>query len=231
MPRKINETEKRKKMALYIEAAQSLIEEEGFGSISIRKIAERVGFHNSTIYFYFSDLDLLISLAAVRQFERYSSDLTVISQMHISAYESFFRIWKSFCTHTFGAPDLFYHFFFGKHSDKLDEIIRLYYELFPEEKRDYSDVIDTMYYGRSLSERCMYILQTLVQAGEGRFSSRDINTINKITVLSYKSLLLEIRELSLSEPEGSSPTDTAVQTDLYVKQFLDIMHYLIDKPI
>ena len=46
-------------MIRFIEAARELIDQEGLESLSIRKIAEKAGFHNSTIYLYFRDMDHL----------------------------------------------------------------------------------------------------------------------------------------------------------------------------
>ena len=36
----------------FIEAAEELIDEHGIDNVSVRKIADKAGFHNSTIYLY-----------------------------------------------------------------------------------------------------------------------------------------------------------------------------------
>ena len=68
MSNKSRAFQKKERMALFIDCTRRLIEEEGFAEISIRKIAERAGLHNSTIYFYFPDVDFLIAPASVRSF-------------------------------------------------------------------------------------------------------------------------------------------------------------------
>ena len=55
-------------MIRFIEAARELIDQEGLESLSIRKIAEKAGFHNSTIYLYFRDMDHLVMLATRKHF-------------------------------------------------------------------------------------------------------------------------------------------------------------------
>ena len=42
-----------------------MIESEGLENISVRKIAQKAGFHNSTIYLYFEDLDQLAMFASL----------------------------------------------------------------------------------------------------------------------------------------------------------------------
>ena len=49
------ENQKRQNTIRFIEATQELIETDGLKNLSIRKIADKAGFHNSTIYLYFKD--------------------------------------------------------------------------------------------------------------------------------------------------------------------------------
>ena len=49
------ELQKKQNTIRFIEAARLLIDEIGLKKVSIRKIAEQAGFHNSTIYLYFKD--------------------------------------------------------------------------------------------------------------------------------------------------------------------------------
>ena len=48
---------KRENLIQFIKVTQRLLDEDGLKYLSIRKIATASGFHNSTIYFYFQDLD------------------------------------------------------------------------------------------------------------------------------------------------------------------------------
>ena len=62
------DAQKRQKRIQFINAAKELIDLEGFQSVSIRKIAQRAGFHNSTLYLYFQDLNQLLMLASMKYF-------------------------------------------------------------------------------------------------------------------------------------------------------------------
>ena len=52
--------QKAKNAICFIKATQELLDTEGIEKLSIRKIAEKAGFHNSTIYLYFKDIQHLI---------------------------------------------------------------------------------------------------------------------------------------------------------------------------
>lgn len=173
----------------FIQAAQELIESEGPQKASIRKIAEKAGFHNSTIYLYFEDVEQLILLASLKYFNEYSRALSELSTKNLAPSENFMTIWSFFARTVFARPQIFYNFFFGKYSDNLTEIIKLYYELFPKEQENYSPEIEDMYYGQNIKERCLKVL-AMLKGSDTRVNEENIELINDISV-SYLKYLLE----------------------------------------
>ena len=147
-----NDEAKRQNVIQFVRATQEIMEKEGIKKVSIRKIAAVSGFHNSTIYLYFKDLDELVMLSSIRHFQKYSSDLEKLSNRHVDAYENFFAIWEYFADSAFQYSCVFYNFFFGKYSDDLTVFLNRYYDLFPEEKSALSEEIEAMYLGRNYQE-------------------------------------------------------------------------------
>ena len=131
--------QKKQNTIRFIEAARLLIDEIGLKKVSVRKVAEQAGFHNSTIYLYFKDIDELILLASLRHFNGYGAALANQRKEKNSPYESFLATWEFFAQSAFKKPELFYNFFFGKHSKNLTDVFERYYELYPDEKTIYSE--------------------------------------------------------------------------------------------
>lgn len=181
--------QKAKNAVCFIKATQELIDTEGLDKLSIRKIAEKAGFHNSTIYLYFKDLQHLILLASLKHFAEYNHTLAEYSRQQRSPEESFFAIWEAFGKTVLQNPPIFYNFFFGKYSQNLTPIIQQYYELFPEEKEEYSKEIESMYYGNSIQERCLQILAPLADHPTVRVTSDNMELVNSIIVSCLKDLL------------------------------------------
>lgn len=181
--------EKRRNAITFVEATQTLIDTEGLEKISIRKIAEKAGFHNSTIYLYFKDANQLILLASLKHFNDYSNRLAEYSAMTASPTEKFFAIWKAFGETVFFKPHIFRNFFFGKYSNNLTPIITQYYQLFPEEKIRYTKEIEDMYYGNDISDRCLQILKPLINVESTRITAENISLVNTIIVACLKQLL------------------------------------------
>lgn len=187
--RNTKEDQKKQNTILFINTTRQMIDEQGLDKISVRKIAERAGFHNSTIYLYFKDLDQLIMLASMKYFQEYSHMLELQSQKGRTPSENFYAIWDFFFVTILKNPPLFYNFFFGKRSDDLDDIMNLYYEIFPEERGEFTTDIETMYFGRNLKERSLYLLKPLISE-ENYVTEYNLDMINEMTV-SYCKYKLE----------------------------------------
>lgn len=184
-----NDIQKRENLIHFIKVTQQIIEEEGIQKVSIRKIAALSGFHNSTIYLYFSDLDELVMLASIMRFQQYSAALERQSEKQADAYDNFFNIWECFCESAFQYACVFNNFFFGKYSDNLPRFLNIYYDLFPNEKNKYTKDIEAMYFGKNYTERCMKILLPLVDDKRTCVTAENVEIINDLTV-SYCQYLL-----------------------------------------
>ena len=211
-----NDEQKRKNLIQFIKITQKIIDEEGLKKIYIRKIAALSGFHNSTIYLYFKDLDELIMLASINRFQKYSAALEKQSHLHADAYENFYAIWECFGDSAFQYACIFHNFFFGKHSDDLPTFLNIYYDLFPEERNKYSEDIEAMYFGKNYSERCMKILLPLCGDQRTRITEANVEMVNEISVSICKDLLTQ-------KCENPSLDNVILQNKL-----MDMLHYLVD---
>lgn len=191
------DAEKRKNAVAFVEATQALIDREGLEKISIRKIAEKAGFHNSTIYLYFKDANQLVLLASLKHFNEYSLKLAKFGAIIASPTDKFLAVWDAFGQTVFNKPHIFRNFFFGKHSRNLTPIITQYYQLFPEEKTDYPKEIEEMYYGNDISDRCLQILKPLAEVETTQVTPENLHLVNKIVIACLKQLL----DLACDNPE------------------------------
>ena len=144
MAHKATPEQRNEKLRSFVVATREMIEQDDFDKIHIRKIAEKAGFHNSTLYSYFKDAEYLISLASVKFFDQYSRSLADLSDKNLSEQDNFYEIWRFFCLNAFMFPEIYYNFFFGKHSDDLTAIFEEYYSIFPNEEYKHSSKIHSM---------------------------------------------------------------------------------------
>lgn len=217
MSKYANDEAKKQTAIRFVLAAQELIAEEGLENVSVRKIAAKAGLHNSTTYLYFNDLDTLLLLASMKQFTDYSRALNEYSQKISTPAESFFAIWEFFCNSAFKSPQLFYNFFFGKYCNDLGPIFDIYYDLFPEERLEYSQSIDDMFYGTNFSGRCLSLMEPLIEDDAFRITEDSLSIANQIIVNNFKGFLDSLRQ------------DNSQDIEVMTKQMLSMLHFIVDK--
>lgn len=199
----------------FIEAAKELIKESGIENISIRKIAEKAGFHNSTLYLYFKDADELIMLASLEHFAEYSNALAHLSSKHWDANENFYFIWRFFAESMFKEPNIFYNYFFGKYGDSFGDILKHYYELFPEQTASLSPEIEDMFLAKNLEVRCLKLLKT-IESLDNRITPDNLNMINEL-ILSYVKYTLSQK---CQNPE--------LDSDILTNEFMETLKFVIE---
>lgn len=200
----------------FIKATQELIA-SGDQKLSARKISERAGFHNSMIFFYFKDLEHLISLACIEYLEPYNNALAQINTHTPAAYTEFYMIWYVFCEHAFARPEIFKRLFFGKHSKNLAELFDEYYRLFPEQKRSYDLTVNRMYSAKTFTQRCLSILEPLINHPCTRLTEKNILLANQIIMNNFECFLEKICQKK------------DVNIHKTIISFHEILHYIIDK--
>ena len=72
---KYTEEERSRIMISFIQATRKIIDTEGIDQVSIRKIANQTGMNSATMYLYFSNADVLITMASMGYLEKYCRTL------------------------------------------------------------------------------------------------------------------------------------------------------------
>lgn len=209
------------KLRSFILVTREMIENNNFQNIHIRKISEKVGLHNSTLYTYFTDADYLISLSSVKSLEPYSRALADLSLKNLSEYDIFFEIWYIFCVNAFKFPEIYNHFFFGKHSNDLTSIFNDYYSLFPNEQQKHSSNIHNMFFGKNLNIRCLEILKLLCGLDNVTVNNNNLELVNNLIISSFKSFL--------EQALNNKALDEVSKNDDLTKAFIETLHFIIDR--
>lgn len=165
------------------------MEEKGADAVTIRQVAELAGYKSSTLYHYFSDLEHLIMYASLKYLREHNQRLALYIRELRDPYLRFRSIWEFFCDSAFRHPDAFHQLFFGRYRDDLGEIIRTYYEIFPDELGEMDEVVLDMLRHGSILRRNMSILKPLVECGMVPEGQAEV--WNEIVVSCFRVLLEE----------------------------------------
>ena len=180
-------TLKRKRIMIYfVEAAKQLIQSEGIGGLTIRKVASEAGYNSATIYNYFENLEHLTLFASVCYMRDYVLLLGKSLREDMTALERYRTIYHCFNEFAFQYPEIFHNMFYGKYSHMLGNVLRTYYyELFPEELEGISKNLQNMLVGGSMKERDRITMKDMVAEGSVASGKAEM-TLELITAVHQK---------------------------------------------
>lgn len=179
-----------------ISAAMELIREGGVQSVTARSVGSRVGMNSAMIYRYFSDIDEVVLFACVHALQEYNREMiAAYEEAHMTLDDSYdegiyILSWEIFSKHAFNSPEEYLNLFFSRHSNHLREVIRQYYELFPDSIGSRDDVIiEGMLRTADLRKRNLLVLIPVL---EGRKPEQEIMLLNDMTISFCYAMLSQL---------------------------------------
>ncbi|MCQ1529305.1 TetR/AcrR family transcriptional regulator [Lutispora saccharofermentans] len=204
--------QKRRMMGYFIDAAKQIIDERGIEALSAREVADIAGYNSATLYNYFDDLEHLTFYASLRYLREYIYDLKCYTKSAHTPVERYFKVWECFCHHAYNMPKIFNGIFFGKHSLKLNNAIKDYYSIFPEELEDMEEDIKPMLLGQNIYERNLTLLQPCIK--KGYVKAENAEDINEMIILLHQGMLTRL----VMGQAAYSPEEAKQRTLFYMKQ-------------
>lgn len=206
---------KKRIMTYFIEATEKLIHEEGIDGLSIRKIATEAGYNSATLYNYFQDLEHLVLFASVRHLRAYAEELRKQTQRDMTSIEIYRTIYRVFSEYSFRSPDIFYNVFFGRYSDRLRDVLKQYYELFPDELGDHKSLVKSMLSQWNIYERDHAVMAALVEEGFVKEERRDMTI--QLIVRTHQSFMLD-----------ASALGEHIDVEKHVEDFMKLFDYIME---
>ncbi len=173
----------------FIRAAREILDSEGIEKISIRKIAALTGLNSATMYLYFPNADVLITMASMSYLEKYCRTLAADMPLMATNRDAFFHTWDVFSQYAFAQPQIFYHVFYGEHTVPLTEIVDEYYRLFPGQLSNIQGTVYEMLHSGTILERSWAVLWPLAE--EQGLSEKEAGILNEVITGYFRGLLEE----------------------------------------
>ena len=217
-----NREEKRKRiMSYFINATIELMEEEGIENLSIRKVADRAGYNSATLYHYFSNLDELELFASIKCLDEYIKESLIYKVEGRNFKEWYLDQWSCFCRHSFKRPRIYHFLFFSPEGmENLNEIVRRYYEIYPDKKVERTKEYERFLRAGDFFKRNEMLLRNFVKKKNYNISEQEIKEVNEMSVLIYRG------ELAIMRCDRNKPTveDAVKKTLKYLEKALEAYH-------
>lgn len=214
---KYSEAERDKIIVMFISAAREVIETEGLRNVTVRKVADIANCNSSLLYFYFNDVDELVTMASMSYLEKYTKTLAADLKKLDNDYDIFIHTWEVFTFYALNNPVIFNQIFFKDHKVDLRSMISEYYRLFPAQLDTVNESVKKMLFQGSLAERNMDVLIPLAE--NGYIHKDNLELVNEL-MLSY---FREILDRSILSDGGM------IEIEEMRSKFMAAVRYLIDK--
>lgn len=161
--------------------AQKVIATDGLRELSIRRIGRDMNCNTGNIYYYFKNLNELITYATMPYMSEYVHALSECVAGDNYTAESYERSCCCYMDYSFRNPEIFKNLIFGPCSTYFGDIARDYFEIFPEESlaldpKIVKTLTDTHYDPQSDN----LLLSRFVEAGV--FSAEDAPEFGRIVI-------------------------------------------------
>ncbi len=129
----------------FVKEAIRIISEEGFSALSIRRLGKEMHCNSANIYYYFNDLEELIAYASMEYFSQYVAEVSRCYEEAPDAITGYRRAWDCIVDLSFENPLVYERLLYGRYRDRLGDIARGYYKMFPDKvKKLDSDIVKTV---------------------------------------------------------------------------------------
>ena len=187
-----NTIHRKRMMKFFLEAAKDILNDEGIEGLSVRKVADKSGYNLATLYNYFDNIKHLLFYASIGQLTSYVEDLSRTLKENDDPQDIYLKSWRCFCDHSYNNPDTFYNLFFNNYSDEnVDDSIKTYFEIFPDEINDNLTEYLPMLTENNIYERNFFLLKRALQ--DVTISDASLVELNEMTVLIYEGILNNIK--------------------------------------
>lgn len=190
MPRPPLTIEERRTIAAsLIHAAQQIISSEGLANVTLRKVSKLAKVNTAILYRHFSDLDELLLFACIDLLKDITIQYEALQKCpDTDKLEHYLAEWRQFCQLAFQYPKCFNHVFFGRHSHRLDAILREYTELFADELTTASLTLEKLQWCGNLSASHK---KTLANVLDANVSEATTDWLNDVIISYFRQLVLK----------------------------------------
>jgi len=94
-------------MNYFLEASCNIIKKDGIKELTVRKVADLAGYHYSTIYNYFRDLNDLIVQTTARFFDMSLEYIKTYASDSENELDYYIKAWEGFCNFSLENPNIF----------------------------------------------------------------------------------------------------------------------------
>lgn len=174
--------------------ADKMLLEKGFENTTARAIAKEAGCTATVIYKYFENLNYLLTLASLRELEKYNKENMWIDKNIANPIVCNQLSWEVFLKHAFANVPIYVNLFWGEGAKYFEEASIEYFQLFPDQwKNENAAIYYSAYFSADITERDFILLR--YAAHQGYLTIEDAKYLSEINAkIAHASLLAHMED-------------------------------------
>lgn len=181
---------RRRVMRYFIDAAKDIIDNEGLGALTIRKVADVSGYNSATLYNYFDDLAQLVAFACIDATRGWREALTRIYGQKADPLRQYLGGWRQFCETSLAHAACYAHLYIDNEDGVFKQFAK-YYEVFDEERGLGVPILRALYKQGTLYGQEQVMIAPVVEAGY--IQAGDAEGVYRLALLLFEGLLSRAR--------------------------------------
>lgn len=174
--------------ANFVKEAIRIISEEGLLALTIRRLGRDMHCNSASIYYYFNDLEELVAYASMEYCSQYIAEVSRCCESAPDAITGYRQAWDRIVELSFENPLIYEKLLYGKYRDRLGDIARGYYRMFPEKAENLDpNIMETITSPGFSGYHDNLILSRCIEAG--CFAKEDSKVIGRTLNSLYASFL------------------------------------------
>lgn len=119
-------------MRQFIDTAFRMAQEERFDAITVRNLASKTNYNSSTIYYYFSNFDNLLTFVSLSYLSEFFKELWHVEQNYINSIDLYLKTFEIFIKYAVKYPQQFQTLTFLNEQVELEEVLKVYRQIYPD---------------------------------------------------------------------------------------------------
>ncbi len=189
----------------FVDAAKTIIEEEGIDGVTLRKVAKGAGYNSATLYNYFRNVDHVISIALHDHMGDYVDTVLATLNGNETPFQLYQIDWTVYAEKSFHLPKEYYYLFYRHPDINLSEVYNEYFRDHPGTFEKLPRAFQEMSQELNQYSRDLAFLRTSFPQVEPSVLHR----ISEMNILIHKAMLFNLCEAKSPVTPGLSEEYTA----------------------
>ena len=181
---------KQRMMHEFLRATSEITREKGIEAVSMRSVADWVGYSRASLYNYFEDLEQLLAFASIDLITEWILEVIKIINSEQDPIDKYIQLWNTYVAHSLQSPRSFAYIYDDVNMEKISDYLDDYCEAFPDITSTWPEEMTDRKKLLAVMKQENHVLDLCIK--DGYFAESDFDEIYHFTLLLSNGILWSV---------------------------------------